>query len=308
MKSIKHLLLVSFLTMLVSCLSDGGIKTTRDLEPSGSDLRILATDAPFNFGSVTSAKVTLSRIDMIEERSGAVTAVMNEEVTLDLINLKNGLVQSLAEVHLPRGSYGELRLIVTSASVTLSDGRFFNLVVPSGAQSGLKVFVTPAIQVTGRTSTDLLLDFDLSRSFVPRGSDNGSDQGIQGFHFKPVLRASNLTTSGTITGKVMSDSETPLDISDDTSLEGAVVKVMKDGVVIATAVTEASGVFKILGLPEGSYAVVTEMEGHEVQDAVSVGVNAGNETEENFLLTLIPQIIDDTTTETGTTEPDTTVF
>ena len=41
--------------------------------------------------------------------------------------------------------------------------------VPSGEQTGIKVFIDPGIHVEGGISAELLLDFDLSKSFVMRG-------------------------------------------------------------------------------------------------------------------------------------------
>lgn len=285
MAKIKSSFLILFLFIFTSCLSNGS-KTLDNLEGSTGNLRVLATDAPFNYSTVTAANITVSEINVLSADGAQKLVIMDSKKTLNLIDLKNGLVSTLAELNIPSGDYSELRLVIESASVELNDGRIFHLTVPSGAQSGLKVKLSPAIVVSERLSSDVLLDFDLSRSFVPQGSENGSGDGITGFHFKPVIRAANLTTSGSVKGVVSTDSGTPTDYNDDTPLEGATVTVSRDGAVVSTAVTEASGFYQIIGLPEGTYSIETSSELHTGSESQTVTINAGNVTEENVLLEL----------------------
>jgi hypothetical protein len=195
-------------------------------------------------------------------------------MTLDLVKLKNGMVTTLADMDLPPGKYDLIQLYVSSANVELTSGKTFDLMVPSGAQTGVKVFIDPNINVTTKVSTDLLIDFDLSRSFIPIGNPQ-SVNGITGFNFFPVIRAANLTTSGSISGKVLSDQGTPTDISDDKGLAGAIIEITKD-VLISTAVSDEDGSFKVIGLPEGDYSIVIKAEGHTNSETVSSSVVAGN--------------------------------
>jgi len=136
----------------------------------------------------------------------------------------------------------------------------------------LKVFVSPNLVVTSGLSHEVLLDFDLSRSFVVQGSSSD----IKGFNFKPVIRAVNLSTAGSIAGDVLNMSET--------GLAGATVSVTKDGIEVATAVTDESGSFKVLGLTEGTYSVTAEKEGYSSLRNESVSVTAGNEVTTQFIL------------------------
>lgn len=287
MLKIQNCFLILMLFIFTACLSND-TKTLDNLEGSTGNLRVLATDAPFNYSTVTSANITVTGINVISTDGGRKISVMDTKKTLNLIDLKNGLVSTLAELDIPAGEYSEMRLIIESAKIELNDGRSFDLTVPSGAQSGLKVKLSPAILVSERLSSDVLLDFDLSRSFVAQGSDNGTGSGITGFHFKPVIRASNLTTSGSVKGMVSTDSGTPAEYSDDIPLEGAIVTVSKDGTVISTAVTEASGFYQVIGLPEGSYTVEVTSELHTTSGPQGVAINAGNVTEQNVLLELTP--------------------
>lgn len=197
------------------------------LAPATGNFRLVATDAPFTYDHISSAKITIALIK-VRKTDGTFTTVSEVPKTLDLVNLKNGMVSSLSDITIPPGQYDLVQLHIASASVDMKDGRHFDMTVPSGAQTGLKVFVSPSINVSTQVSTDLLLDFDLSRSFLPLGNPR-SPRGITGFNFMPVIRASNLTTSGTVAGKVLSDFGTP-DVSDDLPLAGAIVEVKQESV------------------------------------------------------------------------------
>ncbi|MFA6235939.1 MAG: DUF4382 domain-containing protein [Bacteriovorax sp.] len=245
------------------------------LDPAKGNLRLVATDAPFTYDSVTSAKITVSRIDIKNASSGYIT-VMSQPATLDLVNLKNGMISVLSDLTIAPGEYDEIRLLISSASVDLKNGSHFNLTVPSGAQSGLKVFISPAISVNSQMSKDVLLDFDLSRSFVALGNSQNVNQ-ILGFNFSPIIRASNLTSAGTIAGKINSDNGTN-DLSDDLPLAGAVVGLSQNGNTISTAVTEANGNYKFIGLPAGSYTLTISSAGFSPRDPINLSVTSGNIT------------------------------
>ena len=209
-----------------------------------------------------------------------------QAATLDLINLKNGMISTLSDITLAPGQYDEVRLFISAASVTMKNGNNYNLTVPSGAQTGLKVFINPSINITTQMSTDVLLDFDLSRSFIPKGNPH-SPNGIMGFNFMPVIRAANLTTAGTLAGKIMSDNGTTSDASDDVAVNGAVVSVSQNGSVVSTAVSDESGNYKIIGLALGNYDFNASAEGYNPRDQSSTSITAGNVTTENALLGFI---------------------
>lgn len=264
------------------------LSATNVLDPAKGNLRLVATDAPFTYDSVTSAKITISRIDIKNASSGFIT-VMSQPATIDLVNLKNGMLSILSDMTIAPGQYSEIRLILSAASVDLKNGSHFNLTIPSGAQSGLKIFLSPALTVNSQISKDVLLDFDLSRSFIALGNTQNVNQ-IMGFNFSPVIRASNLSTAGTIAGKVSNDSGTG-DISDDLPLAGAVVILSQNGNAVSTAVTEASGNYKFIGIPAGTYSLSINADGFTPKDPLTVSVTAGNITVvEEAVLNLIVQV------------------
>lgn len=258
---------LAFVSVFAGCGPDGK-----------GNFRVLVTDAPFPYETVASATVTL---DAIEVRgTNGFQPVLLTPKTIDLVQLRNGVTAELLELDLPAGDYDQVRLVVSKGEVTMKDGRVFELKVPSGDSSGLKINIKPALHVETSLSTDLLLDFDLSRSFVAQSSGNGN---VTGFHFKPVVRVSNMTTAGTLSGIVVSDNGTAADLLDDVALAGALVTVSQNGEELASTVTEADGHYSMIGLPAGGYDLTVTALDH-ADAARSTVVVLGNVTTENVTL------------------------
>src|SRR5690606_13728403 len=205
-------------------------------------MTVQLTDAPFPFDLVAEANVTVFKVearlkggDSLEDGSNFVV-LMEEEIPVNLLDLTNGVTEELADIDVPVGTYDQIRVYVKGVDVVLTDGRTFDLKVPSGEQSGIKIFIDPGITVAGGLSTDLLLDFDVSESFVATGNIDAVD-GITGFNFKPVIKVSNLSTAGTLAGTV-----TSLDGEASTPLEAVQITVLDDqGEPVTSAATNAQG-------------------------------------------------------------------
>jgi len=91
--------------------------------------------------------------------------VYSGEKWFNLLELQNGATDLLVDAEIPSGMYNQMRVYVTEGKVILKDeAGEFNLKVPSGAQSGIKLNFDFEI---GGEDTELLLDFDLSRAFKP---------------------------------------------------------------------------------------------------------------------------------------------
>jgi hypothetical protein len=109
---------------------------------------------------------------------------------------------------LPAGEYEWMRLKVVAdpgvvdSYITLEGGGQCELIVPSGAESGLKL--TRGFTIGAGVSTDLTLDFDVRRSIVqPTGqSSEATDCGGQAYLLKPVVRVVDLLEVGAIQGNV----------------------------------------------------------------------------------------------------------
>jgi hypothetical protein len=199
-------------------------------------------------------------------------------VSMNLLDLQNGVTEMLVDTAVPVGTIDQIRLIINSASVTLSDGRVFDLQIPSGSSSGLKVNVSPVIEVADQLTTELLLDFDVSQSFQPIPASATQASEINRFQFHPVLRVSNVAETGTVSGNVFSNRNTPGNVSDDTALVGAAVSSELASLVQGSTASGAQGFFSISGLSPGVHTLRVEAAGfHPVEFEVTVvaGNNIG---------------------------------
>ncbi len=238
------------------------------------------TDSPFPIDLVAEANVTITKIDA--RNDSAVTGnpfivLAEDTLSFNLLDLQNGVTATLVETDVPPGNYDLLRLFVSEANVVLKDSTAFDLKVPSGAQTGIKIFVQPAIQVIGDLSAELLLDFDVSKSFIVKGNPN-TPAGILGFNFKPVIRAVNQSLAGTLAGSV-SDANA-------TILPEAMVWVEQDSIV-STVFTDDVGAYTIMGLPAGDYTVHATKSNHDTVSVSGISIVAGNAIQQDFVLTPI---------------------
>ena len=102
---------------------------------------------------------------------------------------------------LEAGTYDQIRMHVTDSKVVMNDDTEFDLKVPSGSSSGLKIKIEPALEISSGQTADVLLDFDVSKSFVAKGNmENGH---FNGFNFKPVVRCVMLGRAGRIEGTII---------------------------------------------------------------------------------------------------------
>ena len=262
-------------------------------------LRVSVTDAPFPSAFVESASVVIREVRVRAESTesetegeaeGGWTTVFTGSSTIDLVPLTGGVEALLVEAEIPAGTYSEARLIVDAGEVVLSqdatvaDGEYTfstdngNLRFPSGAQTGIKVKIDNDIVVTSSLTAALVLDFDLSKSFVFNGPVNHAP-GVKRVLFKPVVRASNASTGGTLSLDVMSDQATPGDAADDTPLAGATVRVLDDtDTEIAMGLTDEQGHFQSI-VPAGTYALSVEAAGHDTATVPDVVVALANATD-----------------------------
>jgi hypothetical protein len=231
------------------------------------------TDAPIDY--IAEAMVDIGEVILVPADEGD-HVVLSEDGTdgpVNLLDLQDAATTLLADAEVEAASYAQLRLIVESASVTLADGYEFNdgstekeLFVPSGAQTGIKLILGPA---EGDADEDggldvnddvvLVLDFDVSRSFVIQGNPN-TPAGIFGMHFKPTIRVVADATSGTIAGTVATAlADTDIDDLTVTAVPANEDDTEEFQTETATAQTDAEGDYLIRFVTPGSYWVKVEV-------------------------------------------------
>jgi len=243
-------------------------------------LVVKVTDEPFKISFVESATVTITKIEIrnaSQNHEGNPFIVLSEDtIKLDLLHLRNGITRELLNLEIPQGKYDMIRLYVDSAGLKIREHLSpFRCKVPGGAQTGIKIFIKPALIVEGGLTSELLLDFNLGRSFVMLGNLE-HHMGVTGFIFKPVIRAVNYSTTGRIEGIVKDNS--------DIRLANTHVWLMQD-TIISTAFTDSLGYYAMIGIPAGIYSVYATKENYDTVSYKDVKITAANRTTVNFLLT-----------------------
>lgn len=287
----KHLKLIITGIILSTIAFVGCNQDEVTLENKGR-LNVHITDAPFPIDLVSSTVVTIDAVEIkkkaeaeMDDDESSFILLTDELMEIDLLELTNGVTELIATTDLEAGIYDEIRLHVVDATVILKNGSEYNLKIPSGSSSGLKVKIRPSITINEGETSDVLLDFDLSKSFVVKGNLNGN---INGFIFKPVVRGVYMGAAGRIEGNVADTLGNPIEnawvklwnpeLEDDGESE-----IDDDSLVISTF-TDAQGNFKLIGLLPGTYTITTEAVGFKGGMIENVSVTAGSVTTAAFEL------------------------
>lgn len=262
----KYLFVIVAAAALITGCNKSDLTSTSAGGPGKISVKI--TDDPFNISSVESAFVTITKIEIRKAgaNDGDPFVVLTETPkTVDLVKLRNGITEELVNLEIAPGDYDLVRLYVDEANLTLKDpGETFNMKVPSGSQTGIKLFISPAIHVEGGISGELVLDFDLSKSFVMRGVN-----AHNGFIFKPVIRAANNSTTGRIEG-IVTDNSDPKNI-----IANATISLLKDSEELATTTSDENGHYAFIGLDPGTYSLSAAMENYDPAIAEGIVVVPG---------------------------------
>ncbi|HQU74423.1 MAG: DUF4382 domain-containing protein [Calditrichaeota bacterium] len=220
--------------------------------PETATLNLLLTDAPGDYDAIL---ITFSQISANLD-SNWIT-FLDTPRTVDLLAWQNGRTLLVGSEDIPAGRLHQVRLLVDSARVVV-DGVSYNLEVPSGAQTGLKLNVQSDIPADA--IYELVLDFDAGRSVLRTG--NGR------YKLKPVIRAMPRAVTGSITGTIVNGEHLP------------VAYAMAGPDTITSSLADPfTGSFQLAFLPEGVYSVsISDTTGRGfVEDSVSV--RSGNSTD-----------------------------
>ncbi len=248
-------------------------------------ISIQLTDAPFPHKLLSEANVTIVKIDArrkgVEGEDDAFETLYEGDESVNLLELTNGITKSMGEVEVPVGSYDLVKVYIKESSIGLLDGTLFNLDIPNGSETGTISFINRAISVESDAQSDLLLDFDVSRSFILEGGLDIVSE-ITGFAFKPVFKSANMANSGTLTGTV----KTSLLGQLETDLPGVQISVMVADTLNTTTFTDVSGAYTVLGLDPGQYTVTAEILGFSAETVEDVVIVEDDLTNQDFDLNI----------------------
>jgi len=228
-------------------------------------MRVSLTDAPAC--GYDEVNITIDRIRVHQSAnasdtdSGWTDIVLNPARKIDLLELQNGVMESLGETPLPTGKYTQLRMVLVensnsnplANSVVPTGEEETELETPSGTQSGIKVNMD--VDVSEGQAVDLVLDFDACRSVVKAGNSGR-------YNLKPVIEAIPLLTTA---GQAVVGYVDPA-----IALPTTLVTVQQGGVVAKATVPDAAGKFTLYPVPAGNYELVVTAAGRVT--AVMTGV------------------------------------
>lgn len=227
-------------------------------------LTVEMTDAPID--SADAVNVAIQRVEVHNQADNEGWVVLNEvNKTYNLLALVNGATTVLGSKELEAGTYNQIRLILAPDGHSIViEGQEYSMMVPSGAQTGVKLNINaeiePGIEYT------MLLDFDASRSVVQAGQNNPAVKYL----LKPVITATNKAVTGSISGTV-----NPVDAQ-------PVVYALAESDTLATTIADtSSGKFRLIGLEEGTFTVIIDPrnEVYQSESVESVKVTVDETTE-----------------------------
>jgi hypothetical protein len=260
-----------FVLSLFGC--GGGHSPSPAPAPGPGTLSVSLTDAPgsgFDAVYVTVNKVRVHQSADADENSlGWSDITISPARKINLLNLTNGVLDSLGQTSLPAGHYTQLRLVLSANTGTTIDNSVvlsgttaeIKLDTPSAVQSGIKLI--NAFDVAAGQHVDLVLDFDASKSVVTRG--NGT------YALKPVIRIIPFTLNG-IGGFV------------DPSLSGSggnvlVTAQINGGEVVRSTIPNIqTGEFFLGQLAPGSYDIVLTADGRATAVISGVPISSSTST------------------------------
>jgi hypothetical protein len=230
------------------------------------------TDAPVE--DARHVYVSVESIQIAQTEGNWINIPLETDSEIDLLQLQNGTTELLASIEeLPAGTYGQTRLVLAEEApgrLIDNEGVEHSLVIPSGAESGLKI-QTAFTKVDG-VPLSMTIDFDLRKSIKSAGNGNKSK-----YLLKPVLRLADDSKSGSALGE---------------GENGSVVCVYADGATkdaddscenAITSTTVKNGQFKLAFLDPGTYDLRVFRNQVVVGDVDDVVVKAkGNDDEEDF--------------------------
>lgn len=234
--SSTSLALVLACSLIITGCDSGGNGTGTDSGTGTMEVRM--HDAPID--SADEVNVFIERVEVNREGSSDGWQTISEpQKSFNLLDLINGAYEVLGEAELETGTYQQIRLILSQdGHNVVIDGDIHEMMVPSGAQTGVKLNVNAEIKPD--ITYILLLDFDASRSVVKAGQNNPAVSYL----LKPVVKATNQAITGNIGGTVSPAEAQP------------VIYAIADSDTLSSTIADTTdGTFKLIGLEEGSYTV-----------------------------------------------------
>jgi len=177
-------------------------------------------------------------------------ALRASDTTIDFLALVGGVTALVADTSVPVGLYRELRVMVADTNEIIVSGVSYPLLVPSGAQSGIKVKLD--LTVAEAESVTVYLDFNLS-SLVSLGDR---------YLLRPSFHAFPATAAATVEGTVTDTA--------GAAVHKALVEAMGESDTLAT-LTAGNGRYRLVA-PPGVYSLRCSSAGYGSTDTLYTGL------------------------------------
>jgi len=175
-KPIKIVFPLSLGLLIVSIVLIQACSPSLEIQPGARrvPIQIFLTDDPGDYDQVN---IDLLEVSVKMDSLGFQTLQTYPGI-YDLLQLQNGLDTLIVNDSLPPGELKEIRLLLGENNSIMVDSVLYELKVPSGQSSGLKIKFNQGL--VQDSLAQITLDFDAGASVVEKG--NGS------YSLKPVIR------------------------------------------------------------------------------------------------------------------------
>jgi len=257
------LLCLPLVIFAVSCGGGGGDSGGSGSTGTGT-MNLSLTDASTT--DYQAIYVTIKQVEVHKDGGAGWEVVSSPNKTYNLLALVNGVREELALATLATGHYTQMRLILKDTpdnSINIlsrahpyanyfinTNDESIELKVPSGFQTGIKI--VKGFDINANETTELILDFDASRSIVKAGSSGK-------WLLKPTIKVLNTQEGSVIEGNAGPGGVL---VSAQVYNSGAIAPEDKVEVKAAT-VTDGSGNYKLF-LEPGTYTLVGYEDGYSV--------------------------------------------
>lgn len=283
--------------VFAACGGGGGGGSGSSVSAGQGTLATSLTDASSD--AYRAIYVTIAEVQVHPDSGGGWQIVASPNKTYNLLDLVNGVRESLGIATLDAGHYSQMRLILgetPAAGINLlsqphpyanylidENDAVHELKVPSGLTTGLKI--VNGFDIDADQTTELVLDFDAMRSVVKAGASGK-------YLLKPTVKVRNTTDGAVVSGVVSKADGAPV-----TFLGGAFVTAQiassasadaKDQVVIDGGTLSAADGGYSLFLAPGDYTLVATRDGY-LPACTAVSLQPDSRTTADFALTPVPE-------------------
>jgi len=297
MRFLRCIIIVFSVCIMMSLTACGG--SSEESSSATGSLSLTLTDATtkdYKAVYVTIKEVQVCTDDENDEEDNSWVIVAEPKRTYNLLELINGVQEQLGVTDLEAGHYTQMRLIIgetndggvnilnenhppTYGNYIIDNGDIYHeLKVPSGIQTGIKL--VSGFNIYENQITELILDFDASRSVVKAGNSGK-------WLLKPTIKVIG-TTVANISGTVTGEGGLPL--------EGVLVsaqvynhnpdndEIINEVIVQASTITDENGNY-VLFVEPYVYNLVAYKEGYNPQCSYIEADPDSEYAGENFILT-----------------------